>query len=168
MQLITQKPPQISSCHKSTACGSYLQLNQDNTEVLVIGPEGKTVKPLSKLQDFKPSQSVKNLGVIFDSELSFTSDIKNVTKQGFYHLKNIARVCPFTSQANTEVLVRAFSSCHLDYCNALLSSLPKRVSRTYNYCRTQPHVCWRGPEGGSTLRRFYNRRNGSLCVSGSI
>jgi len=65
-------------------------------------------KLLAKLQDFKPSQCVKNLGVIFDSELSFIAHIKNVTKTGFYHLKNIARVRPFLSQANTEVLMHVF------------------------------------------------------------
>lgn len=106
---------------------NFLQLNQDKTEVLVIGPEGKREKLLPKLQDFKPTQCVKNLGVIFDSELNFIPHIKNVTKIGFYHLKNIARVRPFLSQANTEVLMHAFISCRLDYCDALLSGLPKKT-----------------------------------------
>ena len=112
---------------KSWMAENFLQLNQDKTEVLVIGPEGKREKLLPKLQDFKPSQSVKNLGVIFDSELTFIPHIKNITKIGFYHLKNIARVRPFLSQANTEVLMHAFISCRLDYCNALLSGLPKKT-----------------------------------------
>ena len=47
---------------------NFLQLNQDKTEVFVIGPEGKREKLLPKLKDLKPSQCVKNLGVIFDSE----------------------------------------------------------------------------------------------------
>lgn len=111
---------------KSWMAENFLQLNQDKTEVLVIGPEGQREKLLPKLQDFKPSQSVKNLGVIFDSELSFTPHIKNITKIGFYHLKNIARVRPFLSQASTEVLMHAFISCRLDYCNALFSGLPKK------------------------------------------
>ena len=111
---------------KSWMAVNFLQLNQDKTEVLLIGPEGEREKLLPKLQDFKTSQCVKNLGVIFDSELNFIPHIKNVTKIGFYHLKNIARVRPFLSQANTEVLMHAFISCRLDYCNALLSGLPKK------------------------------------------
>ena len=57
---------------------NFLQLNQGKTEVLVIGPKGQKEQLLSKLKDFKPSQSVTNLGVIFDSELSFTPHIKNI------------------------------------------------------------------------------------------
>ena len=64
--------------------------------------------------------------MIFDSELSFIPHIKNITKIGFYHLMNIARVRPFLSQASTEVLMHAFISCRLDYCNTLLSGLPKK------------------------------------------
>ncbi len=111
---------------KSWMAVNFLQLNQDKTEVLVIGPEGQKEKLLSKLYDFKPTQSVKNLGVIFDSELNFIPHIKNITKIGFYHLKNMARVRPFLSQASTEALMHAFISCRLDYCNALLSGLPKK------------------------------------------
>lgn len=76
---------------KSWMAENFLQLNQDKTEVLVIGPEGRREELLPKLRDFKPSQYVKNLGVVFDSELTFVPHIHNITKIGFYHLKNIAR-----------------------------------------------------------------------------
>ncbi len=46
-----------------------MELNQDKTEVLIIGSEGKRERLLPKLQDFKPTQCVKNLGIIFYSEL---------------------------------------------------------------------------------------------------
>ena len=78
------------------------------------------------LQDLKPTQSVKKLGVIFDSELNFIPLIRNKTNIGFYHLKNIARVHPFLSQASMKVLMHVFISCRLDYCNALLSGVPKK------------------------------------------
>ena len=64
--------------------------------------------------------------MIFDSALSFIPHINNITKIGFCHLKNIARVRPFLSQASTEVLMHAFISCSLDYCNALASGFPKK------------------------------------------
>uniref|UniRef100_A0A3B3I2H5 Reverse transcriptase domain-containing protein n=1 Tax=Oryzias latipes TaxID=8090 RepID=A0A3B3I2H5_ORYLA len=105
---------------------NFLQLNQDKTEVLIIGPEDKREMILPKLRNFKSSQCVRNLGVLFDSELNFTPHIRNVVKIGFYHLKNIARVRPFLSLASTEVLMHAFIFSRLDYCNALLSGLPKK------------------------------------------
>ena len=88
---------------------NFLQLNQDKTEVLVIGPEGKREKLLPKLNAFKDSQCVKNLGVLFDSELDFIPHIRNTTKIVFYHLKNMARVHPFLSLASTEVLCMLLS-----------------------------------------------------------
>ena len=113
---------------KSWMAENFLQLNQDKTEVLVIGPEAQREKLLPKLQalSFYPSSQVRNLGVIFDSELTFIPHIKNITKIGFYHLKNIARVRPILSRANTETLMHAFITSRIDYCNALLSGLPKK------------------------------------------
>lgn len=73
---------------------NFPQLNHDKTEVLFFGPEGMREKLLPKCHNLKPTQFVKNFNVIFDSELSFNAHIKNVTKTGFYPLKNIAKVCP--------------------------------------------------------------------------
>ena len=47
---------------KSWMAVNFLQLNQDKTEVL---REGQREKLLPKLHNLKPTQSVKNLGVIF-------------------------------------------------------------------------------------------------------
>ena len=66
----------------------------------------------------------KNIGVLLDPDLNFESHISNLTKTAFYHLRNIAKVQPFLSQADTERLMHAFITSRLDYCNALLSGLP--------------------------------------------
>ena len=139
---------------KSWMAENFLQLNQDKTEVLVIGPEGQREKLLPKLQDFKPTKLVKNLGVILDSELNFLPHIKNMTKIGFYHLKNIARVRPFLSQASTEVLMHAFITCRLDYCNALLSGLPKKCILNLQLLQNSAARVLTRTEGGSILHQF--------------
>uniref|UniRef100_H2MGD2 VWFA domain-containing protein n=1 Tax=Oryzias latipes TaxID=8090 RepID=H2MGD2_ORYLA len=48
---------------------NFLQLNQEKTEILVIGPEAKREKQFLKLQELSLSHSetIRNLGVIFDS-----------------------------------------------------------------------------------------------------
>ncbi len=58
-----------------------LQLNQDKTEVLVIGSEAVRERLNLNLQALalNPCQQVKNPGVIFDSELNFQPCIRNVT-----------------------------------------------------------------------------------------
>ena len=111
---------------KSWMASSFLQLNQDKTEVQVIGPEAHREKLNLKLKALASNtyEQVKNFGVILDSKLNFNAHIKSITKSGFYHLKNIARVRPFLSQANTETLM--LLSPVVDYCNALLSGLSKK------------------------------------------
>jgi len=39
-----------------------------------------------------PCDSVRNLGVQFDSIFSFEEHIKNICKSSFYHLRNIAKI----------------------------------------------------------------------------
>ncbi len=38
------------------------------------------------------SSTVKNLGVVLDSKLSFENHISHVTKTAFFHLRNIAKL----------------------------------------------------------------------------
>ena len=44
----------------------------------------------------------------------------------FFHLRNIAKVLPFINQNDAEKLIHAFISSRLDYCNAILTGLPKK------------------------------------------
>ncbi|KAF7656762.1 hypothetical protein LDENG_00036470, partial [Lucifuga dentata] len=89
---------------------NFLQLNQDKTEVLIIGSRTQREKLATKLNTLglKPSQHARNLGVIFDSELNFKSHVQGIAKSAFYHLKNISQVRSFLSLSNTERLVYAF------------------------------------------------------------
>ncbi len=60
---------------------------------------------------------VKNLGVILETDLSFSSHVKAVTKSAYYHLKNIARIRSFVSSQDLEKLVHGFISSRVDFCN---------------------------------------------------
>jgi galactokinase len=73
---------------------NFLQLNQDKTEVLIVGVKAQRKNRAAQFNSraIKIKHQVKNLGVILDSELNFKSHIRNVTKIYFYHLRNIVKV----------------------------------------------------------------------------
>ncbi len=67
--------------------------------------------------------------MILETDLSFSSHVKAVTKSAYYHLKNIARIRCFVSSQVLEKHVRAFITSRVDYCNGLLTSCPKKTVR---------------------------------------
>ncbi len=113
---------------KDWMTSNFLLLNSDKTEILLIGPKDST----QNLLDYNlqldgcnvTSSTVKNLGVILDSNLSFENHISNVTKTAFFHLRNISKLRNMLSVSDAEKLVHAFMTSRLDYCNALLGGCP--------------------------------------------
>ncbi|KAF7654004.1 hypothetical protein LDENG_00075870, partial [Lucifuga dentata] len=114
---------------------NFLLLNADKTELLVVRPakHGHLFENLSVNIDdciIPESSTIKNLGVIFDSRLTFQPHIKSITKTAFFHLSNIAKIRPILSLRDAETLIHAFVSSRLDYCNVLLSGLPNYAIRS--------------------------------------
>ena len=89
---------------------NFLQLNQDKTEVLVIGEKNEREKLTAhlKTQALNTKHQARNLGVILDSDLNFETHIKNIIKTPFYHLRNIAKVQPFLAQADRKTDARVY------------------------------------------------------------
>ncbi|KAI2646354.1 putative RNA-directed DNA polymerase from transposon BS [Labeo rohita] len=102
----------------------------DKTEIIFIGTPALTSNISTSFtceiagSHIKTSTSVKNLGVILDSTLSFQSHIKSVTKSAFFHLRRIAQLRPFISTKDAETVIHAFVSSRIDFCNALFIGLP--------------------------------------------
>ncbi|KAL3999372.1 hypothetical protein ACER0C_007143 [Sarotherodon galilaeus] len=119
------------SAIKGWLSDNFLCLNTDKTELMVIGPskfQHSSQNFTLRIDDrvITCRDKVKNLGVWFDMVLSFESHIKEITKTAFYHLRNIARIRQVLSNDTAEILVHAFVSSRIDYCNALFSGLPKK------------------------------------------
>ena len=66
---------------------------------------------------FKPTDKARNLGVVMDSDLSFNSHIKTVTKSAYYHLKNISRIKRLMFWKNLSMLISS-----VDWTTAMVSS----------------------------------------------
>ncbi len=72
-----------------------------------------------------PSSSVRNLGVIFDDQLTFKEHIAKTARSCRFALHNIRKIRPFLTDHAAQLLVLAIS--RLDYCNALLAGLPSNT-----------------------------------------
>ena len=104
-----------------------LKLNQDKTELLIIYSRYCFCPSLSRLcvgdVDVVP-KAASNLGVVFDDTMFFKSHITDVCKSSFYHLRNISRIRKYLTREATEMVVHAFVTSKLDFCNSLLYGLP--------------------------------------------
>ncbi len=60
---------------------------------------------------------------IFPSKNMFLAFVKTA----FFHLKNISKLRPMLSKSNAEMLIHAFMTSRLDYCNALLGGCSSRL-----------------------------------------
>ena len=78
-------------------------------------------------QSIHPSDSARNIRAIFDSTMSMLPLVNSVCKLAFYQLCNISRISKLLTSKTTEILVHAFVSSKLDYCNSRLYNVQKYV-----------------------------------------
>ena len=111
---------------------SWLKLNPDKTDLIIIGTKQQQNMIISHFpvklfgSDTFPSDTIRNVGVVFDSDFNFRQHISQVCKSCFYHIRDLRRIrrhiSIYTAKTISTVLI---SSC-LDYCNSLLNNIPKR------------------------------------------
>ena len=110
---------------------NFLSLNPSKTEFMLIGNS----RQLSKIENstlslpdnvyVKPVSSARNLGVIFDSRLSFTDHISSVSKACYCHIRNLRRIRSSLDQSTATTIATSMIHSKLDYCNSLFLNLPK-------------------------------------------
>ncbi len=105
----------------------HLQLNLTNTELLVF-PATPNLQHDFTIQlgssTITPSATVRNLGVIFDDQLTFKEHIAKTARSCRFALHNMRKIRPFLTEHAAQLLVQALVISRLDYCNALLAGLP--------------------------------------------
>ncbi len=119
----------------------HLQLNLAKTELLVF-PATLTLQHDFTIQlgssTITPSASVRNVGVIFDDQLTFKEHIVKTARPCRFALHNIRKIRPFLTEHAAWLLVQALVISRLDYCNALLAGLQTQ-SNLYKWFRMQRH-----------------------------
>jgi len=110
--------------HNVTHLENFLSLNPSKTEFLIFG----LPQQLSKLNNptihlpnnviLSPVDSARNLGVIFEKNLSFAQHISSISKSCFLN------ICNTIDQIIAWTIATSLIHSKIDYCNFLLLNLP--------------------------------------------
>ena len=68
----------------------------------------------------EPTETVRNLGVIFDTQMSMSTQVTSLSRSITYHLRNISRICHYLDFETCNHVVRSLILSRLDYGNILL------------------------------------------------
>src|SRR5437867_2596337 len=76
-----------------------LSVNPNKTEFLLIGTQQQRSKITDSSLSFHgtalvPVSSARNLGVVFQSDLSFDQHISNVCRSSFFHIRQLRQIRP--------------------------------------------------------------------------
>ena len=74
--------------------------------------------------DLDPVPSARNLGVVFDSEMSLESHITKVCQTSYLHIRQIRKVRHLLNLNSAILLANSLVSSRLDYCNSLYFGMP--------------------------------------------
>ena len=107
-----------------------LPVNPSKTEFLIIGNPQQRNKIQSSSIVFcgnviSPSESARNLGVTFDSNLSLTKHISSICKSAYYQIRQLRQIRSSLDISSAIILANSLVISKLDYCNSLLNGLPK-------------------------------------------
>ena len=113
---------------------NFLSCNDAKTEFIMIGTRQQLLKvDIDSIQigdaHIKPKNTVRNLGVMFDSNMNMNAHVTSVCQSGYYHLKNLTSVRKYLNHSTAELGVHAFVTSQLDMGNSLL----------YGTCKNQIH-----------------------------
>ena len=107
--------------------GNKLFINPDKTEYLLFNSKNIN-DPVSinlNLNTISPSECAKNLGVIFQSDMSIDKHISSVVKTCFHQLREFRYIRSFIPKSAAILFANAFIHSRIDYCNSLFYGLPK-------------------------------------------
>jgi len=110
---------------------NLLCLSSSKTEFLLLGLQSQLNKiqnptlHLSSGISLPHTASARNLGFIFDSNLTFSDQISAISRACFCHIHDLRRVRPILDFSTAHAICTSLAHSRLDYCNSLYLSLPK-------------------------------------------
>ena len=127
---------------KTWMISNYLKLNDDKTEVIIVGTKAQLRKSNINTivvcnSKIAVKNSVKNIGVYIDSELTMKHHVNHTSSVGWCHLRNLFRIRRYLTISACVTLVHAFVTSRLDLYNCLLYKCPNtmknKLQRVLNY-----------------------------------
>ena len=116
-----------------TTCNK-LRLNSAKTELMVaVSPHHQRLvdeaKPVLRIGGsvIYPRASVRNLGVIFDSQMTMRPCVNSIIRSANAHLRSLGRVRRYLDDATAAAAARALMLSRLDFANSLLAGIPARL-----------------------------------------
>ncbi len=114
---------------KSFLTFNKIKQNDDNTEFLIIGTLGQLKKVHFKdiyicEAEGSSSEQARNLGIIFDKEMNSKTQINNISKAGYYHVRNLDAIRNTLNLDSAKMAAHAFVTSTMDYGNSPLYGLP--------------------------------------------
>ena len=110
-----------------------LKLNSSKTEAILFYPPRLqnlvSTRSLSIKMDGHSlvlKKQIESLGIVLDCNMKMEKQVNYVSKVSYFHLRNISRVRNRLNRNITRTVVNTIVTSRMDYCNSLLSSLPKK------------------------------------------
>ena len=79
-------------------------------------------------RDIRPSKVVRNLGVLIDSQLSFSQPVNNITSKSYSELRRLKSFRRSLPLHAARTLVNSLLVSRIDYCNCLLAGAPAKIT----------------------------------------
>lgn len=119
---------------KKWMSANFLMLNQDKTEVLLVG-SAYFLKILSSISipfcdiSIKSADQVRNLGCILDSSLKMDKFVSQKCQGAMFYIKSIASIRRHLDSQSTKTLIQSLVTSRLDYANSVLAGIAKSQVR---------------------------------------
>ena len=104
-------------------------MNADKTDLAWFGTQsalnkvaGKELSIAVDSTIIKPASTVRDLGILLDSELTLKQHISKISSSCFHHLRRLKQLRLTLGLHITAQLVSALIFLRIDYCNSLLAS----------------------------------------------
>ena len=107
-----------------------LFIQSTKTELIIFGSSQQLSKvSINKLRVgevmISPVSAFRDLGSWLDIHMSMNMHISKACSKAFQSLYHIKQIRKYLTEDSTKILVHAFITSHIDYCNSLLYGIPK-------------------------------------------